>query len=515
MKTERLTCWRRALTRARHAITQHPLRCASVGLAVVGVALATGLLVQRLLAASPLAADVLEGAIELYQEGAPKEALALLAAIPPEDPNYPQARAYEALCRYELCRTGATNDWRGCLDALQTARAVASKLPAALQEQLALNQIDALYRSRRLDSPKALTVLAEFQAAFPGSPHANALREYELATQLEIGFGRVYDAALGEHKPFYKTWTNGLAHLTAFVQRFNELPANDYATLQDRSLAEDTQLALALLSQNPDAVSSVATRDPVKAVKLALVQLGLEQKLRPETWEQNLRRMAACQAAIQNLVPSHDRARLMRHLTRFGLRTGQRLWAEAAGIPPEHAQEALLKRTVARRYFDAARQLHHQFVAQERSRTSPTDMALSWIELFETYYLEGDAATLAALTATLLTNSAPGTLNWLAARLYQGVALAEQSPPQPQAAAAAFDTVMAAGFKGIQKNDVYDHLLLSAARWRIHLAYQHGDTAIAVRTLDWVEAGNGSPQLREKFLEQHAWVRRWAEAKGG
>lgn len=148
------------------------------------------------------------------------------------------------MCRYQLARTGLTNDWRRCLEALESARTQAGTLPAALEEELAFAQIDALYQARRLDSPEALKVVTEFQGAFPGSARAQAVNEYELAARFELGFGRVYDAALGEHKPFSKTWTNGLAQLEGFLARLREFPANEYRVLIGRSLAEETQLAL-------------------------------------------------------------------------------------------------------------------------------------------------------------------------------------------------------------------------------------------------------------------------------
>jgi hypothetical protein len=149
------------------------------------------------------------------------------------------------------------------------------------------------------------------------------------------------------------------------------------------------------------------------------------------------------------------------------------------------------------------------------SNTSPTDTALLWMDLFNSYYFERDFASLMAVTTAQLTNSAPGKPKWMAAKLFQGVALNEQSPPQPEAAAAAFEEVMSYGLDASRKRATQDNLLLFAARWRIHLAFKANDSATAVRVVEWVAESDGNAELKEKFLKDHRWVTRWAAATRG
>jgi hypothetical protein len=149
------------------------------------------------------------------------------------------------------------------------------------------------------------------------------------------------------------------------------------------------------------------------------------------------------------------------------------------------------------------------------SNTSPTDTALLWMNLFNSYYYERDYAGLMAVTAAQLTNSAPGKPKWLAARVFQGVALSEQKPPQPEAAVAAFEEVMSYGLDATRKRATQDNMLLFAARWRVHLAFKAKDPATALRVVQWVKDADGDAELKEKFLKKHKWVERWVAAKQG
>ncbi len=300
-----------------------------------------------------------------------------------------------------------------------------------------------------------------------------------------------------------------------FLSQARSSPTNDYAVLQDRSLDEDLQVALVVLGGEPAALANIPVRDAVQRERYGLMRVGLHQKLHPEAWEQNLQMLAECRTTLQAMPPTRDRARLTRNLASFGFRTGERLCAEAAGIPPEDALRITTKRAVASRYFQAARATQRQLATEKwsRSRTSPTDMALLWVAAFNSYYCERDYDNLMAATTAQLTNSAPGSPNWLAAKLYQGVALAHQTPPQPEMAARAFEELFSYGFRGVERNAAHDHLLLSAARWRIRLALNAGDPTTALRLVQWVEQGNCARDLKRKFLKDHAWVAKWAAAE--
>ncbi len=482
--------------------------CLSMGLALIFATLTIRALAQS--AATP---TQLEAALTLLQAGEAGQAQPLFAAIGESSPTYEIARAYEAVCRYEICRASGTNSYQWFLDALTSPVLQQASLPLELREDLAFKQVDALYQSRQFGAPDAIPLIAGFKAEYPGSTRMAALAEYELAAWFERGMQQVYGASLDETKRFPKSWTNGLACLQQFLSRVQDFPTEDYSVLRDRTLAEDLQLALAVSGAETGTPKEVSIRDEVRRQNYGLMRIGLHQKLRPEEWEQNLQMLADCRATLQALPVSRDRARWQRHLAAFAFRTGERLHAEAAGTAPHETETIAAKRAVAGRYFEAARVVQRLVVEQEWTRTGPTDMALLWVASFNSHYCERDYAGLLAATVAQLAHAAPGSPDWLAAKLYHGVALNHQTPPQSGAAAAAFEEVLSYGFQGLQKDAVHDHMVLSAARWRIHLALHAGEPAAALKVVQSFAQDQRESKPKEKFLEDHAWVVAWAGGK--
>jgi len=509
MKTESTHCRGRLRALARSILKSHPLACVTVALGLLLAAVAASLLVARLRAATD-SSDTAQNASALFAQGELQKAQALFAAVPPSDPAYSEACAYDALCRYQICRAAQTNDYRWFFDALKSPALQDPSVPKELREELAFAEIDARYASRQFGSLNILPLIAAFKKQYPTSSHTAALEEYALAAYLEHGFDALYEAALGEHRRFQSTWTNGLGHLALFLQKLTALSATDYTALRDRSLAADTQLALALLAQDPAAPLQIPTQDSLLQERLRLIELGLHQKFHPDAWEQNLQNYESTRARISALPPSRDRARLLRHLCNLGFLTGERLWAEAAGMPPPDAARALTRRVAAGRYFAAARQAHDQLLRQDWTRTSPIGLAALWMTRLDSYRIEQDQGGLSATVTMLLTNSTPGTANWLVAKFYQGVALAQQSPPQLEAATAAFDEVLTSTFADEKNRDFHEQLVLYAARWRVQLAYQSNDPTAALEVLEHIQHRASPTDAREKFLLDHAWVSAWA-----
>ena len=506
MKTNPRSLWRRPKNPNPHSFK----RLAAI---LLCACLANQALAQQLSAAT--SASQLQAAVALFDAGEVRMAQTRFAEIATSDPGCEIALAYDALCRYEVCRADPTNGYGWFLQAFRSPSLKQAVLPPEIREDLAYKQIAASYQETQVDPQESVALISRFKKDYPNSQHQVALAEYELAAWFETGAQTLFAASLGEHKPFYRAWTNGTAYLGQFLSRAKTFPTNNYVVLEDRSLEEDLRVALVLIGKEPMDVSEISVRSALSRERYGLLRLGLHQKLHPEAWEKNLLMLAECRATLQAMSPTRDRARLTRHLTAFAFRVGGRLCGEAAGLPPEQPQAISNRRAVAARYFADARALHRQFVGEKwfRSRTSPTDMALLWIGLFNSYHCERSYNTLMTETAIQLTNAIPGSPSWLAAKLYQGVALAQQEPPQPEAAAKALDQLLSYGFKGMQKNSIHDPLIFSGLRWRLHLAVVAGDTDAALKLLQWAETGAGAPDVKRKFLKDHAWVARWAQAK--
>jgi hypothetical protein len=49
----------------------------------------------------------------------------------------------------------------------------------------------------------------------------------------------------------------------------------------------------------------------------------------------------------------------------------------------------------------------------------------------------------------------------------------------------------------------HDHLLTSAARWRVHIAMQMGDKTKALEIIRWVERGGCLKNLKTEFMKSH------------
>jgi len=151
-------------------------------------------------------------------------------------------------------------------------------------------------------------------------------------------------------------------------------------------------------------------------------------------------------------------------------------------------------------------------VVNEAAGIRPNDVGWLRVALFTSYYSEQDYAGLSAAAAAQLTNSVPGELAWLAAKVFHGLALSRQTPPQPGAAVAAREEVMA---YGCQNQADHDAMILAAARWRVHLALTTGDKAKVLEMIRWVEQGNGEVEVKTHFLRDHAAVAAWLVRKRG
>jgi hypothetical protein len=490
----------------------HPVVCLGLGLTLALAVSATILVAQR--AAAQTAPGQLTAAIALYQQGEVSLAQALFAAISANDPAYGVAQAYDAFCRYALCRAAATNDYRWFLTALASPAVQKAVLPQELWEDLAFKEIDALYQSGEFLTHNALpiTKITTFQKEYPASARLGALAEYQLAAWFERGMRWVYKASFDDEASFQKHWADGLAHLNQFLTLAGNFAANDYAVLRDRSLAEDLQVARAVLGEKPATLADIPIRDVESQERYGFVRVGLYQKLHPTEWDRNLQMLADFQKELQTLPPSGNWARVERDLAHFGFQTGEQLLRGAVAALPGETQTTGDNRAAARRYFAIARALQRDVRVDLPARITAADVAWLRVALYDSYYFEQDYGGLLSVAAAQLTNSTPGDLEWLLAKLYTGIALSYQTPPQPGAVAAVLEEVLA---YGLQNERDHDWAVIAAARWRIGMAMKAGDYGKASALIEWVKQGNGEPKLKAEFHHAYAPMAGWLSQRLG
>jgi hypothetical protein len=120
--------------------------------------------------------------------------------------------------------------------------------------------------------------------------------------------------------------------------------------------------------------------------------------------------------------------------------------------------------------------------------------------LLDTYFEQADYTRMITLAASMISNSAPGDMRWTAGKLYQGIALLSQSPPQTKQAITVLDQVLAFDFNNRPGRD---HYILGAAKWRIRAAFLSGDTQKGPALVQWVQAQNFRTDLKTDFLKTY------------
>ncbi len=230
MNTKSLTSCRRLFTSGRQILKAHPLACLSLGLTLLFATVTLAVRAQQ----SATTADQLELAVQLLDKGETRLAQNLFANVAPNDPAYAIAQAYDALCRYELCRSAGTNDYRWFFSALTSPALQQAELPRQLREDLAFTEIDARFQSRRFGSANTLRLVSAFKQEYSDSVRLDAMADYELAAWFERGMQSLYKASFDETRCFHEPWTNGLAQLEQFVSLAGRFKADNYTVLQDR-----------------------------------------------------------------------------------------------------------------------------------------------------------------------------------------------------------------------------------------------------------------------------------------
>ena len=477
---------------------KHP-RMLLLGLAALLAGAAGVTLVRAQRTAAPRATPgPLATALTCYEAGQFELARQQFAAVATNDAAYPLALAYDALCRYELCRAKGKNQYQWFLNALNgRAWGDDALLPPALREELAFKEVDARYRRWRFGDDAVAEAAGRFLALFPASAQRGAAAEYAVAGRWERGLDLLSETSYHAAEHWQDCWTNGLANLEQFLQAAAKLPAGGYGHLTERSLERDLAAAVLLIAGEPGRLGEVAAGDAVTRERLGLVRVVLQQRLHPEQVEENLDALAAFVAELERTPASSQRRLVEKRLANFGFVTGEWLYKRAGGDAAQRAAGS--------EYFEMARALQERLVATWPSGADEDGLRALWHARFDSYCWENKNAALLAEAAGLRTNS-PGSRLWLLGRWYEGIGLTRTDPPQSAAAAAAFEEVMGWGFAPAAAKDQRgrDALVLGATRWRIGLAMQARDHAKVRALMQWVEQSSCEAKLKEEFQQAYA-----------
>jgi len=156
------------------------------------------------------------------------------------------------------------------------------------------------------------------------------------------------------------------------------------------------------------------------------------------------------------------------------------------------------KRSEAAPYLIKAQGLFSGVAEDKTSGISELDVQESRVGLLRIYYAQKDWASLSTLSSQMVTNLTPGgKKDWLVTKLYDAAGLSCQM--RLTEAASELDELLAFGFKN---NPSYDGILVSAAEWRIRVAMQAGDVAMARQVAQLVQNSACYNSIKRTFVNQ-------------
>lgn len=120
--------------------------------------------------------------------------------------------------------------------------------------------------------------------------------------------------------------------------------------------------------------------------------------------------------------------------------------------------------------------------------------------LLDIYYGQKDYAHVLSFAANMISNSAPGDLDWTVGNLYEGIALLSQTPPDVNDAIPALNRILAFNYSNLPGRD---HYIIGAVTWRIQAAKLSGDTQTPVQLIQWVKDQPLREDLKSNFLRRH------------
>ena len=452
--------------------------------------IATYVLAQQV--SSSGATGRLGDAVALINDGKPQPARDVIATIPQSDPGYAAAQCYDALCLYQM-----TNRF-GFYNAMKSPVVKQAVIAPELRRDLDFKNIDVLFYFRKFD--EALPCIESFQRANPGAAQMGAVAEYRLASLFELGMKRTQEACLNtDTNKFNQRWAVGRSNLESFLAAAATFPGTNYTVIPKHVLKEDVWVARLTLGDENATLAEVQTQDVASREKVALLRTRLYQRLQLEKTDQNIQMLGDFLKAFPD---SKQRKRVEFDIAGLSFHRGKELAAEAdAAERAGDAKTANEKRATARGCFATQRTLQGAVAVDKDLGIEASDVLDAREDLLFGYALEKDFTTLTQLTATILANSTPGDLNWMMAKVHDGIVLANRTPPKPAEANIIFDDLLKLGFNG---RPDHDRILITAARWRVNLAVKASDLTDARRVIQVVHDGVCVANMKADFLKDHA-----------
>jgi hypothetical protein len=254
-----------------------------------------------------------------------------------------------------------------------------------------------------------------------------------------------------------------------------------------------------VLGEDKAALAAIAPQDAAGRERFSFLRIQINaERLRKDQVDQNLKLMSDY---LEKFPASVYRPRVVFDFAELNFKKGKQLIneAEVAGKIGD-VKMAQIKQASAHQYFQQMRSRQSQIATNSALGLDFSDVLDFQDDLLETYYLEKDYAALLKASTSLAAQFAPGDIGWMITRLYYGVVLVNQSPPNPAGAMAVFDGIIAQGFTG--KPD-HDHWVADAARWRIYLALRANDRDKAVSLVVWVNGSNCKKNIKTEFLKSY------------
>jgi hypothetical protein len=444
------------------------------------VALACGL-------AATARAGTMDDAVALYNAGKYQQARELCITVAKQASDYPLAEYYNALCLYEL------KDYKKFLRKVESVETNKLAIDAKQKEHLASKYIDAAYRARRFDL--VLPRIEAFWKDYPGSPHTGELLEYKIAALFEWGQKKAYEAGiLKDEAQAQKRRDEAKASLQGFLAQALLLEDDRYRIVDNRNLEQDIFAARVMLGDEQAAVAELPLLGAEDQEKYSRLRIALHNRNSAGDIGNNIQMM---EDFIWRFPNSISIPRMRFDLASLNFQRGADLCDAAAQLENSGDQQAAAQKLAgAKPSFARMRQLYDKIDVDETNGIKRSDFLDLQKDFLLSFVLEENFDGLFQATNAMIAKYPAGDLSWAVAKLYEGIGLMKQIPPNLGKAAAAFDAVMSIGLC----NQVeHDKLYVRAVYWRFFMAHADGDNARADALLRSVLNGNCEKGIKERM----------------
>lgn len=432
----------------------------------------------------------LQEAVELINDGKPLEARQILTNIPPNDPDHPTAKGYDAIAMYKA------DDKLRFLKAMEALKTNAASIPSELKQDLAVKEMDAWLHYRKFD--ELLSASQSFGQENKNSARRDEVAEYRMAALWERGMKKADEASRMTGDQSQQQWAGGKTNLEEFLAAASVFVGTNYSHLKKRDLRHDVWTARITLGNEQAVLEEILPDDLAGREQFGLLRVQLYQKLQPDRTDRNLQMM---KDLLEEFPETKSRKRLEFDIASLSFSLGEKLCKEADKVGNSQTNsEVAEKRSAAGAHFAIFRSIQSQVVVDKQSGIEVSDVLDLRGDFLYSYFLEKNFTQLAVETARLLAEAQPGDLKWVMAKVYEGILLQNQTPPQTDKAAAVFDEVLGLGFKNRPDHDYY---MLLATKWRIHVAQFSNDPAKARELVSWVRDGSCRKDQKVKFLKEY------------